>query len=265
MNRAAVCIDTFGALDQHGLITPSRRTPWESDQSGPGDVRRAQVYPKLLPSFGKLTLPDRLAFSAAALMLTDYDEPPGESTAVCLAIPSGSLSTDLRYCESVLSGAPSPAWFSATLPSSSVSEIAIQYKCKGPNRVFAAGDGLDWVWALDAGYRLVAQGQADKAIVVVVDALEASDRDSPAVPACAREQTNRALALLLRRMPGRGMSAQLRYDMRAGSEHGSVCGGAEYFGTLLSALTAETSAVVHIPYALDKGTIALCRGEAWSS
>jgi len=259
VNDRPVWISAFAVLSDSGLHTAAGSIPWQSGQGGPADVRRDQVYPRPLPSFGKLSLPDRLAFAAASLALGNVPENPPESTAICLALPLGSLSTDLRYCESVAAGAPSPAWFSATLPSSAVSEIAIQYKFKGPNRVYAAGDRLDWLWALDDGRRLVAADLSERAVVVWVDALEEQDRASPLVPEPLRRTTNRALAMVLTAAEPAGNAPLLVLEINGASAPGETIEDGEYFCPLSAALSAGAGATLHVATTTCRAAVLLHR------
>jgi hypothetical protein len=194
MNAALYC-ESFSALLPEGIITPAGATPWNNGQAGPADVTRGQVLDKPYLSFGKLSLPDRLAFSAASLVLSAYPIAEKESAGICLGLPAGSLSTDLRYMESVCAGFPSPAVFSATLPSSAIADIAIFFGLKGENRVIA-GDAGSGLAALDCACAMLFAGKASSVIVLSVNAVEASDFSSPLLPA-DYDTENRAYAFLL--------------------------------------------------------------------
>lgn len=125
---------SFAMIDKKGIRSAKTFFPWESDQKGPEDIRRAQVLSSPYPSFGKLNLPDKFLFCVASLLLENIGKDTvvsGDKSGICIGLPFGSLSTDLRYMESVRNGFPSPAVFSATLPSSPVAEAAITYKFKG--------------------------------------------------------------------------------------------------------------------------------------
>jgi hypothetical protein len=133
-------ITSYASIDQRGISTPKGHVCWEPDQKNPGDIRRAQVLAAPYVAFGKLNLPDKLAFSAASLALRDGPGGYNNHMGVFLAIPGGSLSTDRAFRDSIEQGNPSPALFSATLPSSPVADIAIYHHLTGPNIVFAGGD-----------------------------------------------------------------------------------------------------------------------------
>ena len=138
---ARIFIESFSSLTAEGITEPSGMRGWDSGQKGPQDVRREQVLNKPYVNFGKLMLPDKLAFCAASAVLSNCEPANPETTAITLGICAGSLSTDLRYMESVLAGFPSPAIFSATLPSSAIANVAIYFGIKGPNRVIAGNSG----------------------------------------------------------------------------------------------------------------------------
>ncbi len=254
-----VSIDTYAMITADGLRSPAGSIPWETDQAGPADVRRAQVLNRIYPGFGKLVLADRLAFAAASLMLTAYEEPVDEQAGICMALPFGSLSTDLRYNESIASGSPSPALFSATLPSSTVSDIAIVHKLKGPNRVFAHG-GLSALYALESAIRLIEHGKTDIMLVVWVSALDEQDRTSPHVPAAWRSQPNEARAVLLRAAPGRKLDTRcslvLEPRYAAVSEHD----GTDYFRFFADAVACGENRVIEVRAGECAGRIELTRG-----
>lgn len=196
--KTALYLESFSALLPEGIITPAEGVrPWNASacQNGPADVARGQVLDKPYLSFGKLSLPDRLAFSAASLVLSSYPIAEKESAGICLGLPAGSLSTDLRYMESVRAGFPSPAVFSATLPSSAIADIAIFFGLKGENRVIAGGAGSGLV-ALDCAVTMLAADKAKTVIVLSVNAVEPMDFSSPLLPADF-DTENRAFAFLL--------------------------------------------------------------------
>jgi len=258
MSARAVCIDAFAVLDSRGLHSAAGSKAWDTDQAGPEDVRRPQVLSVPHPSFGKLLLPDRLVFSAAALMLSGYPGPLDDTTGVCLGLPFGSLSTDLRYNETVNSPMPSPAVFSATLPSSAVCEVTIFWKYRGPNRVFCGG-ALDGVWALDEARRLAAGGKAGAVIVACAWAVEEADRDSPHLGG-RTPGPSEVCALLVRPGPGALVGTGLEMRLRAGHGSGAEPDAREYFRSLVRLLAGRQSGVVRVETAECAGEIALTRG-----
>jgi hypothetical protein len=191
-------------LDELGIHASGRASqPWQEGQSGPADVQRGQVYELPLPTFGKLLLAEKLAFSLASLILGQKPPYQEETTGISLGSRFGSFSTDLRFMGSITAGFPRPAYFAATLPSSPVAEAAIQYKLKGPNRVFCnqSTAGLD---ALDAALTLLRLGKAETMLVLFISGLEAGDSGSPLLDAAQlRTAFGAGLLIANRPVPGR--------------------------------------------------------------
>lgn len=216
MNSTTIYIESFSALHTDGFFSPAGRQNWEDDQRGPLDIRRPQVLSSIFPLFGKLNVPDKLAFSAAALALSGVDSPGGEQTGISIGVPYGSLSTDLKYAESVKSGFPSPAYFSATLPSSTISDIAIYYGIKGPNRIYAGGDcpGLS---ALDTASILLSGGKAARMLSLTVWESQLAENNylkkKPSTPDCAA-------ALFCTSVAGEGTIAEMELYLGSGNEQG---------------------------------------------
>lgn len=180
---APVYIQSYSALRKTGMYSSAKgHVSWHEDQSGaPLDVQRKQVYEKLHTGFGKLNAPDKLAFSAAALALAGCNEYNGNTTGICVGTAYGSLSTDMRYMESLVNGFPSPSCFAATLPSSPVAEVAIQFKLKGPNRVIVNSVASGFP-ALESAIRILSAGKAEAMLTIVVNGLEPVDTQLPFIP-----------------------------------------------------------------------------------
>lgn len=162
-----VYVNALSILHSSGIRTLDSLSPWENDQHGPQDIRRKQVLDTPYIAFGKLSFPDRLAFSAASLALRDCPLKSPDSAGLFCSIPCGSLSTDLLYRRSVADGAPSPALFSATLPSSAIADVAIYHHIKGPNAVFAGGDNA-FSSALEYALLNLRHGTLSEAVVIHV-------------------------------------------------------------------------------------------------
>jgi hypothetical protein len=187
-------IHAFGGVDDRGLHSAAGTKPWDAGQAGPDEVRRDQVLDKLYPAFGKLTLPDKLAFAASSIALASAGTAPLAACGICLASDFGSFSTDLRYQESIAAGFPSPAIFSSTLPSSAISDVAIYFGIKGPNRVLCGPDAIVDIFACAS--RLIAHEKCACALVIVLSAVEAQDRQSP-IARRPEAMSNAAWAFLL--------------------------------------------------------------------
>ncbi len=179
-----VYIQSFAAIHSTGMYSSAHgHVPWNEEQGGsPLDVQRKQVYDKLHTGFGKLNAPDKLAFSSAALLLSGFDEYNGDKTGISIGTAYGSFSTDMRYMESLAAGFPSPAYFSATLPSSPVAEVAILFKLKGPNRVLVSSTSPGFS-ALDNAIRILALKKADAMVVILVNGIEPDDIGIPLINA----------------------------------------------------------------------------------
>lgn len=228
-------MESFSALLPDGMYSPQGFVPWLDGQKGVQDITRDQVLDKPYVNFGKLSLPDRLAFGAASLILSRYALQNKETTAITLGICAGSLSTDLRYMESVKAGFPSPAVFSATLPSSAIADIAIYFGLKGPNRV-CAGNAASGLTAFELAALLLENNNASAALVLSVNAVEPQDFESPLLdPAIERE--NRAFAFLVSIAPQKeGLGFRLNASFGRSDKEVPGSSGELYFTELTQLL-----------------------------
>jgi hypothetical protein len=167
-----------GAIFSQGIFSSSTHIAWEVNQTGPEDIKREQVLPVPLPTFGRLNMPDKLAFSAAALTLDGKTDISSDKSGICIAIPYGTLTTDMFFMESIVKEFPSPSYFSATLPSSAIADIAIYFKFKGPDRVFSGGNN-PVVESISSSLRLIKSGKADHILALAVWALDKSHKGIP--------------------------------------------------------------------------------------
>jgi hypothetical protein len=161
-----IFINGYSLIDNNKYCSLTGTIAWGDDQNGPKDIRRDQVLSVPFLTFGKLQFPEKLAFSAGSLALAN-NEFTQESTGICLGIPNGSLSTDLDYLKSTQDGFPSPAIFSATLPSSPIADLAIFHKIKGPDRVYAGGD-CPCLDALDSACYFLSSGKAMSMVFIAL-------------------------------------------------------------------------------------------------
>ncbi len=177
-------IHTFAALHKTGMYSSSKGLiKWDNHQNGsPLEVERKQVYEKLHTGFGKLNAPDKLAFSTAALLFSDYSDYKEEKTGICLGTVYGSFCTDLHYIESVKNGFPSPGYFTATLPSSAATEVAIMFKLKGPDRIFVGSSDIPGFTALESALRIIEMGKAETMVFILINGLDTKYNDSPLLP-----------------------------------------------------------------------------------
>ncbi|MBD3421905.1 MAG: hypothetical protein GF398_17480 [Chitinivibrionales bacterium] len=196
---------SYGALTGEGLWDPAGMRPWDPDQRGPVDVRRKQVLGSPFTVFGRLPLTDKLAFSASALLFQNVAGIDRDATGICMYVPFGSLETDIGYLESVKQGYPSPALFSATLPSSSLAEVAIYFKLKGPNRVLTGGLH-SLLNCIRIAQSALSAGKAEHMLIIAVNALPAEPVDQCLLPAVDGTQCW-AYAFLLSKAADRAVAA----------------------------------------------------------
>ena len=135
MNLFAQII-SFGSITSQRIISP--RNIQKRDNEELAQFSREAVFSQPNRSFGKLSPVDKLTFGAAALALESTEEYDAQTLGIVLSSSQGSLTRDKAYMQTVNEGFPSPAFFSSTLPSSPIAEIAILFGIKGPNRVVNA-------------------------------------------------------------------------------------------------------------------------------
>lgn len=252
----------WGALQHTGLYSSAHGyAPWQEEQNGARDVRRAQVHQKPFTGFGKLQIADRLAFSAASLAWTNTSLADPGSTGISMGTVWGSLSTDIRYMESVAAGFPRPAYFSATLPSSPVAEVAIQFGLKGPNRVIVGGEcpGLQ---ALDCALSLLGAQKASSMLVLHVCALDSIDESSVLAGATQRSTYARAL-LLTAQVQNGGRNKPITLEGKFLSSNVVKAEEESYFSDCMRALAQSEEYASKIETAHFKGHLTIEKGPAW--
>ncbi len=247
----------FAGLVPEGILTAEGIAPWEVDQKGAADVKRSQVYQKPHAGFGKLQPTDKIAFGAASLACRSAGEFDGRSTGVCLGSAFGSFSTDMRYMESVLSGFPRPAWFSATLPSSPVAETAIMFGLKGPNRVFV-DSGTPGLTALEASLRILKHGAVENMLAVMVRALHESD--APFAGHITTPPATVGFALFLSRN-AKNVSPLLIMEGEIHDANGNVEHEKSYFGDIMKALMQARNTTIRIDTSRFDGTVTVQKEE----
>jgi hypothetical protein len=233
--KTPLFLDAFAALLPSGIYSSRGFVPWLDGQKGPQEVSREQVLDKPYPGFGKLHIADRLSFAAAALLFSHYGNCAGEETGITLGIPAGSFSADLLYMDSVESGFPSPAIFSATLPSSAIADIAIFFGIKGPNRVFA-GASTSGLCAFDFGAMMLLGRKASSMLVVSVHAVEPAHMKSPLLPAYAAVENSAYAFLLTRNKRECGLHFRLETCFGPGEKTLPEQPGESYFDKLVRLL-----------------------------
>ena len=262
MNYSA-CVASFGAVLPSGILSPEGLIIWKAGQ-GVLDVSRDQILDKPYPGFGKLAMADRMAFAASSVALRGQEGFTGETCGISLGIPFGSLSTDFRYMESVANGFPSPALFSATLPSSPLADIAIFHAIKGPCRVLcnAAGAGIG---ALEQGLSLLHCKKAASVLVMLLQVIDPADAACPLIAGTAPRET-RAYAFLLCSQPSQ--HGDLR-TLNASFESINIAESGKpeevYFDEFLGLLSRHQSGSIPFNAAGYSGIITIEKDRSWNS
>lgn len=170
-------INGYSAITHNGIISSAKDNMNFAEEESPLTLGRKAVYSKLHTGFGKLSPADKLAFSAASLILDTDNFTIDSSAGISLGTTVGSLSTDMRYMESVAEGYPSPSYFQATLPSSPVAEVAIMFKLKGPDRAFSSVKGAG-IEAFSGAERLIKSGKAENVLLLFINGIDPKDLNS---------------------------------------------------------------------------------------
>jgi hypothetical protein len=241
---ARAFIQSYAAVTPEGLFAPGAVMGWDADQRGPADIRREQIMETPFTGFGKLRIAEKLAFAVSTLALRACAGRP-HAFGVMLGTTHGSLSTDLRYRESVRGGYPRPAFFSATLPSSPVAEIAICHKITGPNRTFVGADAADA--ALESALRGLSCTKAPGMLVIAVDAMEEADRDT-AFAAGIPAGPVQALCFVLEAGPAQRRGPwHISLDTSSGNKIAPAAPGQSYFLKCMQTIldTAPSGRTIH--------------------
>lgn len=122
----------FSQIDKDKIVSP-KGTIFRTKPLA--ELSREEVYSQKHLAFGKLSFTDKLAFSAAAIAIENGKIDNPENCGILLHTNIGSYFRDKEFMKSIKDGNPSPALFSATLPSSPIAEIAIVFGLKGANKV----------------------------------------------------------------------------------------------------------------------------------
>ena len=136
----------FSHIDKDNIVSPKGTIKRDKPLA---ELSREEVYSQKHATFGKLSFTDKLAFGAAAIAIenANFDlsnTTGGLSAGILLHTNIGSFFRDCEFMDSIRANQPSPALFSATLPSSPIAEIAIVFGLKGANKViFCDNEGND--------------------------------------------------------------------------------------------------------------------------
>ena len=252
MTLASVLCRGYAVIDESGIRTIASSRIWDDDQDGPAAIKRAQVLGQPYMAFGKLNLPDKLAFSAASLVLNECTVSNPATTGIFLGIPSGSRSTDYLYRQSIGQGIPGPALFSATLPSSPVADIAIYYKFKGPDAVFPGGSSA-LLSAIEWAQLLLRQGKVTGALVLFVE-------ETAGIPPGSDHRSPFAAALYLETgIPSPAAAPEFHYQLTEQVEQTerTMTDDRSLAVLLLDLLCRKQSARIAVPVCGFKGYISL--------
>jgi len=122
----------FSHIDKDKIVSPLGETQRKKPLI---ELSREEVYSQKHLVFGKLSFTDKLAFSAAAIAIENAKIENPEECGILINTNIGSYFRDCEFMQSIRDENPSPALFSATLPSSPIAEIAITFGLKGPDKV----------------------------------------------------------------------------------------------------------------------------------
>ncbi len=249
MSHTRMYVNGFSALHKSGIFTAEGLRAWGGDQNGPADVKRDQVLSSPFPSFGKLNIPDKLAFSSGASALSKVSEPGGDKTGICMCIPQGSLSTDLFFMDSVNKGFPSPAYFSATLPSSTIADLAIYFKLKGPDRIICGGDAPA-LSALDTAAYWLTKRKADK--ILWISVWEKS-------PINESSESDCAASMFLSLEPGQDTISEIILDLEPSgpAPDQAILNEQDLFMEVIGALMNKEQKIIYISESGFRGYISL--------
>ena len=123
---------SFSHIDANEIISPKNTVKRTKPLY---EITREEVYFQKHPTFGKLAFADKLAFGAAAVAIENTKVENPRDCGIVLLTNIGSFMRDKEFYETIKQNSPSPAYFSATLPSSPIAEISIVFGLKGANKV----------------------------------------------------------------------------------------------------------------------------------
>jgi 3-oxoacyl-(acyl-carrier-protein) synthase len=153
--------------------------------------------------FGRMDLLSQLVLLAVESLQIHFDDLSRDRIAVCLAVGTGSLSTDADYWEGrKTAGGFSPTLFTYTLPSAAIGELAIRHRLTGPHLCFV-GSGKD---VLPEAVDLIQRGEVDACICVSASVVSTGLAELISAPKSAR-----ACALFLRNS-GEGLAELGEFD-----------------------------------------------------
>lgn len=165
-------INSWCRIRQHTVVANDQILFEDPDPDASAFLVQLYRYLDLVyPKFYKMDRLSQLGFLAAEILLDghfDKTEYPADAVGIVLANAHSSLDTDIRYQESVLNRAASPALFVYTLPNIVMGEICIRHQFKGENAFFIF-EQYDIPFLNDYINRLLEEGDARAVIGGWVD------------------------------------------------------------------------------------------------
>ena len=124
----------------------------------------------------------QLALLAVEPLAGDFDSVSRDRIAICLAVRTSSLATDVEYWKGRDNpGGPSPTLFTYTLPSAALGELAIRHRLTGPGLCFVGGGDELVAEATD----LLRRGEADACVCVIADVVSPALAEMISAPPAA--------------------------------------------------------------------------------
>ncbi len=190
-----VAISGLGAIGAFGAGVEALAAAWRAGGAPPVEVDRGAGYHRAhgarrallasqvdlgpwLPASQarRMSAPARFAVAASRLALADAglgeaDADFHRRTAVVVGTAFGPAAVTEQLLTQILRQGPeaaSPALFTESVASASAAQVALTLRARGPSLAITQREASDLL-ALAEGARLVARGDADRALVIVVD------------------------------------------------------------------------------------------------
>ncbi len=169
----------YARISASGLLTQIdgqlRRTAWqELDGARPGllggpDLKARWFFDEPYPKFGRMDPLSKLGVAVSRLLAPAISGMVGDDVGLVGGTQLGCLEADAAFEQSRLSGAPSPALFVYTLPSTFLGEVAILHRLRGRCALLSAGR-LSGLTALATAVRWIEKGRSRHVLAIAADA-----------------------------------------------------------------------------------------------
>lgn len=182
-----------GVVDEVGVAgTRGIQATWQDlEMAAPGTGKTMKVlFDKPDPTFRRIDLLARcLVLACEAADVENVLSPEiRQETAICVETDLGALATDLSFASSLSDECVHAGIFPYSLTSTSLGEVALRYKLRGPTVSMSVRDG-DAGEALRESLRLLNSGDCKHVVTGVVNTL--------ADPLVGRDATMRGLVAVL--------------------------------------------------------------------